>query len=238
MEGVENAKTKVHELTARSLYTLSHAGRLWFPPSASIVVVILSVSQICRSDEEVVCAIDLSRSYSCRDLRSPEHDGSLFNTAARQKSNLDDVYMWADESLGLSIAQLAKCMQMCALRDPASKLFGYLGCPEPALFDTVVKYQEFLSLSLSPSWSSLPTIPTTFCPPSKPLQRLGPLRTLLATAPWMDLPLRTLLGHIGDEIGDLKAIVSTRPAPAAPISIPTVTPASDRGAKSQRQAKT
>ncbi|KZV81152.1 hypothetical protein EXIGLDRAFT_780035 [Exidia glandulosa HHB12029] len=52
---------------------------------------------------------------------------SQINSAVLQKSDMSDVYLWADESLGLTIAQLAKGMQMCAPQGPAAKLFGYLG---------------------------------------------------------------------------------------------------------------
>ncbi|KZV92602.1 hypothetical protein EXIGLDRAFT_768818 [Exidia glandulosa HHB12029] len=55
---------------------------------------------------------------------------------------MSDVYMWADESLGLTIAQLAKSMQMCAPQGPAAKVFGYLGCPEPTPFDAMAANLE------------------------------------------------------------------------------------------------
>ncbi|KZV89092.1 hypothetical protein EXIGLDRAFT_696164 [Exidia glandulosa HHB12029] len=68
-----------------------------------------------------------------RSMHGKLHDliflASQINSAVLQKSDMSDVYLWADESLGLTIAQLAKGLQMCAPQGPAAKLFGYLGCP-------------------------------------------------------------------------------------------------------------
>ncbi|KZV83631.1 hypothetical protein EXIGLDRAFT_777384, partial [Exidia glandulosa HHB12029] len=81
-----------------------------------------------------------------RSMHGRLHDliflASQINSAVLQKSDMLDVYMWADESLGLTIAQLAKSMQMCAPQGPAAKLFGYLGCREPTLFDEMAANLE------------------------------------------------------------------------------------------------
>ncbi|KZV93182.1 hypothetical protein EXIGLDRAFT_691938 [Exidia glandulosa HHB12029] len=81
-----------------------------------------------------------------RSMHGKLHDliflASQINSAVLQKSDMSDVYLWADESLGLTIAQLAKGMQMCAPQGPAAKLFGYLGCPEPTLFDDMAANLE------------------------------------------------------------------------------------------------
>ncbi|KZV95165.1 hypothetical protein EXIGLDRAFT_707724 [Exidia glandulosa HHB12029] len=81
-----------------------------------------------------------------RSMHGKLHDliflASQINSAVLQKSDRSDVYLWADESLGLTIAQLAKGMQMCTPQGPAAKLFGYLGCPEPTFFDDMAANLE------------------------------------------------------------------------------------------------
>ncbi|KZV79508.1 hypothetical protein EXIGLDRAFT_782186 [Exidia glandulosa HHB12029] len=84
--------------------------------------------------------------YAICSMHGKLHDlillSSQINSAVLQKSDMSDVYMWADASLGLTIAQLAKGMQMCAPQGPAANLFGYLGCPEPTLFDDMAANLE------------------------------------------------------------------------------------------------
>ncbi|KZV92064.1 hypothetical protein EXIGLDRAFT_693097 [Exidia glandulosa HHB12029] len=91
---------------------------------------------------------------------------SQINSAVLQKSDMSDVYLWADESLGLTIAQLAKGMQMCAPQGPAAKLFGYLGCPEPTLFDDMAANLERIKglVGAHPAPAPAPTPPAASAP--------------------------------------------------------------------------
>ncbi|KZV93989.1 hypothetical protein EXIGLDRAFT_767536, partial [Exidia glandulosa HHB12029] len=107
-----------------------------------------------------------------RSMHGKLHDliflASQINSAVLQKSDMSDVYLWADESLGLTIAQLAKGMQMCAPQGPAAKLFGYLGCPEPTLFDDMAANLERIKglVGAHPAPAHAPTTPAASAPPT------------------------------------------------------------------------
>ncbi|KZV88852.1 hypothetical protein EXIGLDRAFT_772302 [Exidia glandulosa HHB12029] len=76
---------------------------------------------------------------------------------------MSDVYM-----CGLTIAQLAKCMQMCAPQGPEAKLFGSLGCPEPTLFDDMAANLERIKglVGTHPAAAPAPTPPAASAPPT------------------------------------------------------------------------